>query len=64
MVDEEAEYAYNNIKTKYICPFTFAHLNFIFFFEGKNTKSFSKQAIIPKKLYGKVSFEKNSLAKL
>jgi hypothetical protein len=58
MVDEEAEYAYNNIKTKYICPFTFAHLIFIFF-EGKNTKNFSRQAIIPKKLYGKVSFEKN-----
>ena len=56
MVDEEAEYAYNNIKTKYICPFTFAHL---IFFEGKNTKNFSRQAIIPKKLYGKVSFEKN-----
>lgn len=47
MVDEEAEYAYNNIKTKYIYPFTFAHL--IFFFEGKKTKNFSKQAIIPKK---------------
>ena len=43
MVDEEAEYAYNNIKTKYICPFTFAHL--IFFLKAKILKIFQNKQL-------------------
>jgi hypothetical protein len=30
MVDEEAEYAYNNIKTNNIDPFVFAHFFVVF----------------------------------
>ena len=47
MVDEEAEYAYNNIKTKYIYPFTFAHL--IFFSKAKILKIFQDKQLFQRK---------------
>ena len=49
MVDEEAEYAYNNIKTKYICPFIFAHLNFNFFSKAKILKVFQDKQLFQRK---------------